>query len=92
MIQRHWAYDIRPPGKGDDTDAIVGTAFDKFACYFADRIHARRFLAADRKIFREHRSGDIKHEHNVDSARVYLSETLPELRTRERDDENSQRC
>ena len=92
MIQRHWTYDIWPAGKRNDTNAIVWTAFDKFSRHFSDCVHARRFLAADRKIFGQHRSGDIKHEHNIDPARVYLSKTLAELRTRECDGENRQRC
>src|SRR6266566_8444676 len=91
MIQRHWTYDIWPAGKRNDTNAIVWTAFDKFSRHFSDCVHARCFLAADRKIFGQHRSGDIKHEHNIDPARIYLSETLAELRTRERNNKNRER-
>jgi hypothetical protein len=50
MIQRHRANDIRTAGERDDPDSIVWPAFNEFACDFANRIDARRFLSADCKI------------------------------------------
>ena len=67
-----------------------GRAFDELARDLANRIHTRRFLAADRKIFRQHRAGDVQHEHDVDSAGLDLRKALAELRTRKTNHEKSQ--
>src|SRR5262249_3135316 len=82
VIQRHRTNDIWTTGECDNADAIVWPSFYKLACDFANRIYARRFLSADCKIFRQHRAGDIQYEHDIDPARLDLSKTLAELRTR----------
>ena len=91
MIQRHRAHDIWATGKRNDADAIVWASFDKFACDFANRVHARRFLAADREVFRQHRTGNVQHEHDVNSASLDLCEALAELRAREGNHQECQR-
>ena len=90
MIKRHRAHDIRTTGKRNDADTIVRPALDKLARDFANRIYARRFLAADCKIFGQHRAGDIQHEHDVDTAGFDLREAFAELRTRKTNHEESQ--
>src|SRR5205823_2002779 len=85
------AYDIRTTCECDDPDSIVGPAFNKLACDFADRVDTGRFLSADRKILGQHRSGDIERENNVDPTGLDLCKTLAELRTRQRDHEDSKR-
>jgi hypothetical protein len=91
VIQRHRAHDIRSTGKRNDADAIVWTGFDEFACHFANRVHACRFLATDREIFRQHRAGNVQNEHDVNSARLDLREAFAELRSSECNHEESQR-
>ena len=91
MVQRHRAHDVRPTSERNDADSIVRPPFDKFACDFADRIHSCRFLSANREVFRQHRPGDIKYEHDVDPTRLDLSKTLAELRARKPNDENRKR-
>ena len=90
MIQRHRADDIRTTGKRNDADAIIWPSFNEFLGDRANRIDARCFLAADCKIFRQHRAGNVQHEHYVDSARLDLREAFAELRTRESNHEESQ--
>ena len=90
MIQRHRAHHIRATGKRNNADAVVRPALDKLARDFANRIYARRFLAADCKIFGQHRAGDIQHEHDVDTAGFDLREAFAELRTRKTNHEKSQ--
>ena len=91
MIQRHRAHDIRTTGECNNADAVVRPSFNKFACDFADRIYPGRFLSTDRKIFCQHRPGDIEHEHDIDPAGFDLRETFAKLRTRECNDENRER-
>ena len=91
MIERHRANDIRATGECNNADSIVRPFFNKFACDFTDCIDTRRFLAADRKILRQHRAGDIQHEHDVDPARLDLGKALAELRTRKRNYEDRER-
>src|SRR5262249_33191167 len=91
MIQRHWAHDIRSTRKGNNADAIIWPGFDELACYFANSVHPRRLLSPDCKILREHRSGDVKHEHNIDPTCFHFGETFTKLRTRERYNEDSER-
>ncbi len=67
-----------------------GRAFDEFPRDLANRIDACRFLAADCEILRQHRAGNVQHEHDVDSAGLDLREAFAELRTRESNHEESQ--
>ena len=90
MIQRHRADDIGPAGKSNEADAIVRPTFDELAGYFANGVKARRAIAADGEIFRQHRARNIEHEHDVDPARLDLGQTFPELRPRQRNDENGE--
>ena len=91
MVQRHRTYNVGAGRKRNDPDAIVRPAFDELACHLADRVHARRFLTADRKIFCKHRSGNIEHQYDVDPTGLNLSKTFAKLRTRERNNENCDR-
>jgi len=64
------------PAECNDADSIVWPTFDEFARDFANRIDTRCFLSADCKILRQHRSGDVQRENNVDSAGFDLSKTF----------------
>src|SRR4030095_14831879 len=83
VIQSHRAHDIWATGKRNDADAIVWASLDEFPRDFPNRIYASRFLASDREIFRQHRSGNVQHEHDVDSAGLDLRQAFAELRARE---------
>ena len=87
VIERHRADDVRPSGKGDDADPVVRPALDEFARHLADRVDAGGLVAADREILRQHRTGNIEHEHDVDPARFDLGQALAQLRPRHRDRE-----
>ena len=84
MIKCHRTYDIWTTRECDDAYVIIRPAFNEFARHFAYRIHSRRLLSANCKIFREHRSGDVQHEHDINPAGLDLRETFAELRTRQR--------
>src|SRR4026207_520541 len=47
------------------------------------RVLACPCLAPDGEIFRQHRAGNVQHEHDVNSACLDLRETLTKLRSRE---------
>src|SRR5713226_6037997 len=87
VIQSHRTYHVRPAAEGDDANAIIRPTLDELSRYFTDRIKPRCLFAADRKIFYQHRPGDIEHEHDVDAAGFDLSKTFTKLRPRQRDDE-----
>src|SRR5437870_13853902 len=91
VIESHGTHDIRTTGECDNADAIIWSYFYKFPCDFADRIDSRRFLPPDRKIFRQHRAGDVQPQHDINPARLDLSKASAELRTRQPNYQDRQR-
>ena len=91
MIESQRTNDIRTPGKSDDADAIVRPGFDEFAGHLADGVDPRRGVAADGEILRQHRAGNIEHDHDVDPAGFDFGQAFAELRAGQRDDENGER-
>ena len=91
MIERHRADDVGLSAESDDSDSVVRPSLNEFARDFPHRIEAGRLFATDGEVFRQHRAGNIEHEHDVDAARFYLGQAFPELRPGNRDDEGDKR-
>ena len=91
VIERQRTHHIRPPGEGDDPDAVVRPGFDELSRHFADGVNPRRRIAADREILGQHRAGNVEHDHDVDPARFDLGQALAELRPGECENQNGER-
>ena len=82
---------IRAPGKGDNPDAVVRTAFDEFFGHLFDRLETVGPLCADGEILGQHGTRDIDDQHDIDAAGLGAGDRLAQLRPGQRENEEDER-
>ena len=90
VVQRERADQIRAPGKGHDTDAVIRSLLDEFLCHAFHRLEPVGPLHADGKILGQHRARHVDDQHDIHAAGLRAGDRFAELRARHGQDQAGQ--